>query len=69
MRGRDAAAEEAAIARLEQAAIKIKEAQLPGTNDKVFGNKVKHGGSGQAKGALEGTGYLLVLCRGELHLP
>ena len=58
----------AAVKRLEAASIKVKEALLPKTNDKVFGNKVKHGGSGQSGEVLECTGYLLTLCSGELDL-
>lgn len=58
----------AAVKRLEAASIKVKEELLPKTNDKVFGNKVKFGGSGQSSEVLECTGYLLTLCRGELDL-
>jgi hypothetical protein len=58
----------AAITRLEASSIKAKDTVLSKTDDKVFGNRVKHGGSGKAPGVLHYQGYILTLCQGEIHL-
>ena len=51
---------------LERLSIKVKEDLLPSTDDGVFGNRLKYGGSGQKVGVLQYSGYLLTLCSGEL---
>ena len=57
-----------AVALLEAAAIRVKTRDLPNTDDLVFGNKVKEGGSGMSlsEDVFQYDGYLLTLCQGEL---
>ena len=64
--GNDSDDMETGVELLERLSIKVKDTVLPKTDDAVFGNKLKFGGSGQKKDVLQYDGYLLTLCQGEL---
>ena len=66
--GEDSNDMETGVELLERLSIKVKDAVLPKTDDAVFGNKLKYGGTGQKQDVLQYDGYLLTLCRGELSI-